>query len=138
MLLKQRKINKWTTPYEPSFYVVIKINGSAVTVRRIQDGRELTRDASQLKLANTLMQHERDESTEVTMQLDTTDWREELLKNAGQSEIDHDEQKSDQQTEENPARINTSLEQATRQQNPRRSGRQRKTPTYLRDYVTSG
>ena len=38
VLLKQRKHNKWSTPFEPAFYVIIKINGSSVTVRRITDG----------------------------------------------------------------------------------------------------
>ena len=39
VLLRKRKRNKWSTPYEPVFYTVIKISGSAITARRIADGR---------------------------------------------------------------------------------------------------
>ena len=55
VLLRQRKRNKWSTPYEPVFYTVIKIIGSAITVRRITDGRGVQRDASQFKLAKFIM-----------------------------------------------------------------------------------
>ena len=55
VLLRQRERNKWSTPYEPVFYTVIKISGSAITAPRITDGQEVRRDASQFKLANLLM-----------------------------------------------------------------------------------
>ena len=58
VLLRQRKRNKWSTPYEPVFYTVTKISGSAITARRIADGREVRQDASQFKLANVLMYQE--------------------------------------------------------------------------------
>ena len=78
VLLRQRKRNKWSTPYEPVFYTVIKISGSAITARRIKDGREVQRDASQFKLANVLMYQENvDESGQ------SEDWRETLLMGAG-------------------------------------------------------
>ena len=41
VLLRQRKSNKCSTPYEPVFYTVIKMSGSAITARRIADGREV-------------------------------------------------------------------------------------------------
>ena len=59
-LLKQRKINKWTTPFEAAFYMVIKIQGSTVTERHLQDRREITRDASHFKLTNSAMQNDID------------------------------------------------------------------------------
>ena len=78
VLLRQRKRNKWSTPYEPVFYTVIKNSGSAITARRITDGREVQRDASQFKLANVLMYQENvDESGQ------SEDWRETLLMGAG-------------------------------------------------------
>ena len=40
VLLRQRKRNKWSIPYEPVFYTVIKMSGSALTTRPITDGRE--------------------------------------------------------------------------------------------------
>ena len=45
VLLRQRKSNKWSTPYEPVFYTVTKISGSTITARRITDGREICRDS---------------------------------------------------------------------------------------------
>ena len=59
VLLRQRKRDKWSTPYEPVFYTVIEIRGSAITPRRITDGREVQRYASQFKLANVLMYQEK-------------------------------------------------------------------------------
>ena len=41
VLLRQRKRNNWSTPYEPVFYTVIKICGATITARRITDGREV-------------------------------------------------------------------------------------------------
>ena len=58
VLLRQRKRNKWSSPYEPVFYTVIEIRGSAITPRRITDGREVQRYASQFKLVNVLMYQE--------------------------------------------------------------------------------
>jgi len=54
---------------------------SAIPVRRITDGREVQRDASQFKLANVLMYQENvDESGQ------SEDWRETLLMGAGDME----------------------------------------------------
>ena len=78
VLLEQRKRNKWSTPYEPVFYTIIKVNGSAITARRVTDGREIQRDASQFKLANVLMYQESGEDNG-----HHEDWRESLLMNAG-------------------------------------------------------
>ena len=55
-MVKQPKKNKWTTPYEPVFYVVREIRGSQITARRITDGRTVCRDASQFKVANSVME----------------------------------------------------------------------------------
>ena len=55
VLVKQPKKNKWTAPYEPVFYVVQGIRGSQITARRITDGRTVCWDASQFKVANSVM-----------------------------------------------------------------------------------
>ena len=55
VLVKQPRKNKWSTPYEPVFYVVCSIRGSQVTARRVTDGRTVCRDASQFKLANAVI-----------------------------------------------------------------------------------
>ena len=72
-----RAVNKWSTAYEPIFYTVIRISGSTITARRATDGREITRDSSQFKLANAIM-HE-----EGAKRGDSEDWRETLLMNSG-------------------------------------------------------
>ena len=55
VLVKQTRKNKWSTPFEPVFYVVCSIRGSQVTARRVTDGRTVCRDASQFKLANAVI-----------------------------------------------------------------------------------
>lgn len=55
VLVKQPKKNKWSTPFEPVFYVVCSIRGSQITARRVTDGRTVCRDASQFKLANAVI-----------------------------------------------------------------------------------
>jgi hypothetical protein len=55
-LLKQRKRNKWSTAYEPAFYVVTRVDVSSIASRRIKDGREVYRDASQYKQSNALIE----------------------------------------------------------------------------------
>ena len=57
-------VNKWSLPYEPSFYTVTEVNGSAVTARRLSDGRTITRDGSKFKIANHLMSFENTTTTE--------------------------------------------------------------------------
>ena len=41
--------------YEPVFYVVCNICGSEVTATRVTDGRTVCQDASQIKLANAVI-----------------------------------------------------------------------------------
>jgi len=64
VLVEQNKRNKWSLPYEPSFYTVTEVNGSAVTARRLSDGRTITRDGSKFKIANHLMSSENTTTTE--------------------------------------------------------------------------
>ncbi len=49
VLLKQQKRNKWSTAYEPAFYIIYKINGSSISARRVTDGREVCRDSTYFK-----------------------------------------------------------------------------------------
>ena len=55
VLVKQSRKKKWSTPYEPVFYVMCNIRGSQITARRVTDGRTVCRDASQFKLANVVI-----------------------------------------------------------------------------------
>ena len=67
VLLKRRKINKWSTSHEKENYVIVGVNGSAIRARRKSDGRTITRDASKFKL----LKMPRDEY-----------WRERLLRSS--------------------------------------------------------
>ena len=58
VLLKQKKVNKWSTAYEPIFYTIIRISGSTITARRVMDSREICRDSSHFKLANAIITYE--------------------------------------------------------------------------------
>ena len=77
VLLRQKKGDKWSTAYELIFYTVIRISGSTITVRRVTDGRQITRDSSQFKLANAITHEEGAKGG------DSEDWRETLLMNSG-------------------------------------------------------
>ena len=80
VLLKQKKVNKWSTAYEPIFYTVIRISGSTITARRVTDGREICRDSSHFKLANAVMHEEDGKGGH------REDWRETLLMNTGSAD----------------------------------------------------
>ncbi|KAJ8045060.1 hypothetical protein HOLleu_07986 [Holothuria leucospilota] len=70
VLLRQQKRNKWSTAYEPAFYVIYRIDGSSISARRVSDGRQVYRDASKFKQAGQF----------ICNQDDNEDWREKLLR----------------------------------------------------------
>ena len=85
-------MNNRSTPYEPVCYTVIKDNGSAVTARRITDGREVQQDASQLKIAKILMYQENaDDGSQ------REGWRDKLLMDAANMKDQPVSQKSVEQ-----------------------------------------
>ena len=152
VLLRQKKVNKWSTAYEPIFYTVIRISGSTITARRVTDGREITRDSSQFKLANAIMHEEGAKGG------DSEDWREKLLMNYGspsgqvvQPQAIPEQSGSteetvatgssghtNQQLEELPA-VQTeggSTPTPTPRVRSSRPRRERRRPAYLADYVT--
>ena len=49
MLLKKKKINKWSIYHEKEFYIITGIHGSTITARRKLDGRTIDRDASNFR-----------------------------------------------------------------------------------------
>jgi len=155
VLLRQKKVNKWSTAYEPIFYTVIRISGSTIMARRVTDGREITRDSSQFKLANAIMHEEGAKGG------DSEDWRETLLMNSGNpstvqssSPVQAIPEQSDsaeetvangslghanQQLEELPT-VQTEEGSTSSSPTPRvqssRPRRERRRPAYLTDYVT--
>ena len=52
VLVKQPKRNKWSTEFKPLFYVVIDVEGSKITARRVTDGRTVVRDDSHFRIVN--------------------------------------------------------------------------------------
>ena len=83
VLLKQSKKNKWSTAYEPAFYIVVGVHGSSIKARRVMDGREVTRDASKFKLANMIAYEKLEEEEPPPAEDLDEDWREELFRTAG-------------------------------------------------------
>ena len=49
VLVKQQKNNKLTTPYSDKPYIIIKIKGSMITAKRIEDEKTITRNSSHFK-----------------------------------------------------------------------------------------
>eukprot|EP00794_Sanderia_malayensis_P020865 gene20865-22917_t len=78
VLLKQTKKKKWSTAFEPAFYVVYRVDGSSIAVRRTTDGREVYWNASMYKLVNSVVQNLHPEEP-LAKQLKPKDWREELF-----------------------------------------------------------
>ena len=86
VLCEQKRINKRTLPYEPTLYTVTQINGSTVTARRITDGRTMTRDGSNFKIANKLMKTLEDQDGLAhDLNQNTEDWREQVLIEANEN-----------------------------------------------------
>ena len=146
VLLKQQKKNKWSTAYEPAFYIIYRIAGSSIGARRITDGREIFRDASHFKLVRN--QEELEEQYELQLnhqkvkdddhyQSKRPDWRENILSKRNVSEQDntssnHQENQQAQPTPVQHAELNQPEEQPT----VSRPQRTRRRPAYLEDYLT--
>ena len=134
VLLKQTKKNKWSTTFEPAFYVVYRVDGSSIAARRVTDGREVYRDASMYKLVNSVVQNLHLEEP-LAKQLNPKDWREELFSKIPTEEnlppppVAQSEQPVEPEPEPRPAIQEPQLNVSVR---PRRT---RKRPAYLKDYV---
>ena len=72
------KKNKYSTAFEPAFYIVYRIDGSSIAARRVTDGREVYRDASMIKLMNSVVQNRDQEEPAVQQMKKQKDWREDL------------------------------------------------------------
>ena len=124
VIVKQSKRNKWSTAYEPSFYVIYKIEGSSIRARRLSDGREIYRDSSHFKLANNIVETSNHQATE---EEEDPEWREKLFLEAPQDNMDNPSQENSREEERNdptPA--------PTQSVRPKRQTRM---PAYLQDYV---
>lgn len=138
VLLKQKKRNKWSTAFEPAFYRVTRIDGSSIAAKRITEGREVYCDASQFKIANSLIQENTSEENEdQEEQKNQEDWREKILLNAKPHSVQEETQES---SAKEAAKTNTSAKaDQSKQPMPAaatRPRRDRKRPEYLKDFVT--
>ena len=55
VLVKQKKSNKLSTPFDPKPYVITKVKGSIIIAKRISDGKNITLNSLQFKLLNLPM-----------------------------------------------------------------------------------
>ncbi|XP_064622360.1 uncharacterized protein LOC135484656 [Lineus longissimus] len=88
VLVKQPKRNKWSTAYEPAFYIIFRIDGSSIAARRTPDGKEIYRDSSHFKLANAIVQNNQPDIEYNAIPDADTDGREEMLREMNDSSPD--------------------------------------------------
>jgi len=144
VLVKQPKRNKWSTQYEPTFYIVTETKGSQIRARRIYDEREITRDISHFKLANQLVNErlgtDTDNSTD-RMEIQET-------KNNVDNYSDYDEICTNytptpeattiiENTPQKPDEPSTDEDEngATNEGGTKRPRRKKDTPRHLKDYI---
>ena len=133
VLLKQKKINKWTTAFEPAFYTITKIQGSSITIRRIKDGRELCRDASQLKPANSLLGTDNDLTQSVGKEEEESTCDEETDGGTADSDVEENDRMANGEVEQ----ARPPEEQGVANEGINRRERERRLPARLRDYILS-
>ena len=122
VLLKQKKSNKWTKAIEPAFYTITKIEGSSNTIKRIKDGRELCRDASQLKLENLLVGTDEHSTQPADKEDEESTWARETDDEMENGDVENTRPPEDQNVENE---VNNRIR------------RERRLPVRLRDYILS-
>ena len=149
VLVKQPRKNKWSTAFEPVFYVVCSIRGSQVTARRVTDGRTVCRDASQFKLANAVInttdEPEKNEKVETAQAVPDIETPEKETPPSAASDPPDTMGNAEKPMEPPSAGIipekGTEPEQGAEHNQPvdkpvvTRSRRERRQPSYLKDYV---
>ena len=129
VLLKQKKVNKWSTPFEAAFYIIFQVHGSSIGAKRVTDGREVYRDASHFKLANAIVKQGED------CRSDDDDERETLLRNVEEDKIDILESPQEIPQEMPCNRTVQDIDNSDFNQQVERPRRRRHIPGYLKDYV---
>ena len=137
VLLKQKKTNKWSTAFEPAFYTITQIDSSSIAARRITDGRDVYRDASQFKLANALIENDPDEEfVDKEGESDSEEWRQQILQNVSPQPDPGKTVPDKNQLAERNKSNGTELSNSPKTPVPEaRAKRNRQRPTYLKDYV---
>ncbi|XP_032218091.2 uncharacterized protein LOC116601425 [Nematostella vectensis] len=120
VLVRQQKRNKWSTPYEPAFYTVTNIEGSKVTARRATDSRTVSRDASQFKLANCIINtadETREKSCEENLSMLKPEGSDQPTQSASvATEISDSTDKTEEESKKKQLTLNHSLERTRRHQ----------------------
>ena len=120
VLVRQRKRNKFSTPFESTPYMVEKIKGTMITASRITDNRKLTRNSFYFKRWNSSTLEDDQEVINNGQDQEWWDFHEDS-EDVGEVETGGGELSSDDQL----------------QPNLRRSGRATRRPTWTNDYVMS-
>ena len=130
VLLKQNKVNKWTTPCEATYYTVYKIRGSTVWARRVTDGCEVCRDSTCFKYIDR-QRISREVNGGIGNRLKPDNWREITLRKAKVGKLFTREQNN--QTAIEPTRNNE--HECVLETVPRRSERIRHRPDHNGDFI---
>ena len=124
VLVQQDKVNKWTAPYESTYYIIHKIKGSTIWARRVTDGREVCRHSTFFKYI------EQPETTRGPMKRSqenqADNWRETALRKAKVGERTSQAQDNVDDGTQEPEHVETI---------PRRSQRLRQRPNRYGDYM---
>ena len=136
VLLKQSKKNKWSTAYEPAFYIIYRIDNSSIAASRVTDGREVYRDASHFKLASNIV-CSTDEAIHQNVTEPEKDWREDILlhsntKTPSDETIPHPDKPPSRSIFTPPD--DSPQTHRTSEPHPRPQ-RNRQRPAYLKDFV---
>lgn len=135
VLLKQKKTNKWTMPYEPEIYIVYKVRGSSIWARRKVDGREVCHDSTYFKHVH-VNRWDMYKGKATKRQHDTVkedNWRETTLRKAkvGLPETNivepNNQYPDEESTDPRPELVEETI--------PRRSQKTRKKPNHYGDLV---
>ena len=149
LLVEQPRKNKWSTAFEPVFYVVCSICGSQVTARCMTDGRTVCRDASQFKLANAVInttdEPEKNEKGETPQAVPDIEIPEKKTPPSAPPDLPDTTANAEKPMEPPGAEIipeqETEPEQGAEHNQPvdrpavTRPRRERRQPSYLKDYV---
>jgi len=141
VLVRQPKVNKWTTFNEPTFYVITNMQGTKVTARRVTDHRTICRDVSQFTLANGLINNT-DDSYSNNNEETFVKYRE-IVPETLPTEIDTHNQSEEDVLEPivpvaAPDDDNSEPIQPIQHAPVRQSNRRREPPKYLEDYECDG
>ena len=127
-------------PFEqlaPAFYIVTRTDGSSIAARRVKDGSDMYRDASQFKLANSLVEDD-DKEWKPETDSDQEKWREIAILSAN-PELDPEGETAPQNEDSKRSNCNQDKSKPPElisSPTSTRPKRTRRKPVYYGDYTT--